>query len=691
MDHINNQSNQINHSIIQSIIETTLKAIITILNSNQPQIESKGFIPINQQSTTIDHKLVHSLANLLDFTKTIIKKDLNQNLVISTNQFTSSSSKLLQISSDQTWTELHQLCQTVIKITNQKLLSILPTSSARIQTTNKHHNTTIDSKLQIDLENVLSTINQLYSNSNELFKPRTNNQESNDDEVVSAIERMSVRRLNSQRATLPKLVSEGVTPMGWNIKKSKAEEEEDLKQFELFNRIERASSRRLSDQCFINTSSSLPLPISPVQFYMESMRETNSIENILNRSSIGEINSQDALQSDIPILQKKCSISTILTNMESECTERTSLLPHLLDSTTQNNRSQSMPNIFGFKRKSSKTLLINSPNPSIDKSYLVKGLFGNNNKKITTTNETNLNSFSLLDSLPPTPKPQQQFDQPLVQQPVTLKIKWLIEVTNRIGKTNLWLWKPHVDDPSNDNNNNNSNSNDIDHHEVIITILNPKLILIEPEKIEINLPIPIKSIKKENKLTYILTNEYKEENKKEEIINEFYGIKEWKTNKPKKINCKKCSNQIIKLSEKEKINYKSLPSDGWEEFIGHWICHEPEDHQGYFGGKDKSSSWRRWPGLNEIFIADQFIELLVFDGKERGWKEREFDLVRVFFLSSIGSLSLYLYFSFSISILHVFIRHRTFKESQPPSIKPNMLLCLNSFNRETLYVFSKDL
>lgn len=235
------------------------------------------------------------------------------------------------------------------------------------------------SPLQRDIERVVGTNDHLYdstikqlSSSNPDHEPTDNpDEDAQSDELISVLGRMNIGRFDNQRASVPEMVSQGVVPMGWRLRRSTELDPADL---ELFDRLERASARRFSNQCSPTPKSLETKPSTPFASYLESMRETEAMQSLITNSS---------LTSETSSSQKshRASVSTTRTRTESEGSEHNQILSQHQSQKTpspsivKKSRAHSAPNIFSFRRKSSTTQKLTGSSKS-PKSSIRRVLFG---------------------------------------------------------------------------------------------------------------------------------------------------------------------------------------------------------------------------------------------------------------------------------------------------------------------------
>ncbi|KAH9807914.1 HECT-like ubiquitin-conjugating enzyme-binding-domain-containing protein [Melampsora americana] len=506
--------------------------------------------------------------------------------------------------------------------------------------------TTFDENYQTDLDNILSAIDRLYTHSPQLSNQRAQlKPQSQDvialDLVISSIERTNSRRLDSQRASLPALVSQGVTSMGWCVESHSKSRETGPADLELLDRLEKAGARRLTDQC--SQIPSIEQKPSLMSLYTESMRETNAMESILTNTGIGRMSNQDAylrttrLSTPLdPFTSRPALESETSTLNHDEATsdqigllQTSRLASH--HSLPDSHRSQPMPNIF-------------KKNKNLPSSPQKRSLFGKktSNPPDSTTSESRVlveNPFeipslmnhplpSLLDDITNqdllhfsndhTSSPDVQQKDLMIEKPN--QICWATEVALRIGTTNVWLWR---------------------HDGRIIMDESIECRLIEDDLIEfivkeiespdvvfkVWLPVKIKCEKERKEGLIVFWNEVEDLNKESEVERvkeEFYGVQDWNRNRPNRIDCRRCGNGL-KTDLKKIEKYLGLPSDGWEDFVEYWICHETDDHEGYFDGKKKKGDWKRDVRENEGFVGDKFVEMKedLLESREMGWEVKE--------------------------------------------------------------------
>lgn len=400
---------------------------------------------------SLERSLVQSLAALLNSTHQLtspnpvpISTSLHPSDVSNTNPFLiPSASSADPPNHSGVWSDVDSFSQTLITLVKDRLTSDPFMSSSA---------PSVDEKLQRDLQDILESIERLYAISPQLANqrahpsvrtpcsstrtpPSTHNANlSQTDEVVAAIERMTLGRIDSQRASLPSLVSQGVAPMGWRVRRSIALS--GSAELELLERLERAGGRRLGGQRSLHPN--VKSSTSPMAFYSESMRETEAIESIFARTGDGRIESQDAsftaVSADVrnptlpDINHRRLSISTLHTLdndfVENErCALLANAAPEAVSSDSpdafqdrrpNDARAQSMPNIWSLGRKLARPAVTSSPDPirrvhitgpgsyADETSFKItsrRGLFG----KRSHVTASHKSSPSI--DLPPTPSP----------------------------------------------------------------------------------------------------------------------------------------------------------------------------------------------------------------------------------------------------------------------------------------------
>ncbi|EGG00940.1 uncharacterized protein MELLADRAFT_92911 [Melampsora larici-populina 98AG31] len=490
--------------------------------------------------------------------------------------------------------------------------------------------TTFDEKYQGDLDNILSAIDRLYTNSPQLSNQRAQLKlPSKDllslDLVISSIERTAARRLDTQRASLPTLVSQGVAAMGWCVEsRSSTLEEEGPAELELLDRLERAGSRRYTNQCS---------PIPPIEqqpslmtLYTQSMRENDAMEAILSKTGEGRMSNQDALlrknRLSIPIslatstlTRSGVELDTATIHDDDMTSDKIGLLQGgQFPAPTPTHRSQSMPNIFKknkthttppqkrslFGKKSSNPPNSTSSNPrdsaedpfrmpSLIDYPLANFLNDISNQDLDTSNDH-------------VTSPDVQQEDLMIEKPD--QIRWATEVALRIGTTNVWLWRHDGRMILNESIEYRLDGSDF----IEFTV---KEVHFPDEVFRVLLPVKIKAEKERKEGLIVFWNEVEDLNKESEmerVKEEFYGVQDWNRNKPDRIDCRRCGNGL-KEDLKKIEKYLGLPSEGWEDFVEYWICHETDDHGGYFDGKKKKGDWKRDVRENEGFVGDKFVEL----------------------------------------------------------------------------------
>lgn len=201
------------------------------------------------------------------------------------------------------------------------------------------------------------------------------------------------------------------------------------------------------------------------------------------------------------------------------------------------------------------------------------------------------------------------------------QIRWAMEVANRLGTTSVWLWR--TDGRS--------------LREPKLTLRGPRVVELQEEDdmpLQLQFPIDVEAdhtIKQDQQAVTVVifrhlgVQQTSRMTTKDKPILEFYGCSQWKQIKPDRVTCRRCGIELA--SGWGECAYQALPSEGWEDFVEHWICHEPEDdHRGFFDsshGKSSARSWKRKARPNEIFVGDDYLEWNIGDGVDRGWRIRD--------------------------------------------------------------------